>query len=127
MKLKSAFQCIPSSTALLAVDYVTEIQNAVGIEIYTPIFKAGLFLFVSGILSAAITALIINSADTWSELAEEIQLGKESQLIPREGDRTRNIARQEDLHVNVSNFVEISAQTSTQSKIVDDDLVNLDI
>lgn len=69
-------------SSLVAVgDYAAEIENAVGTEIYTPIFKAGLFLFLSGIISTLIAAFIISKANTWDELSNEFDRGKESKLI----------------------------------------------
>jgi hypothetical protein len=64
-----------------ALDYSAEIENAVGTEIYTPIFKAGLGLFASGILAAVAAAFIISKADTYDGLAEEFERGKVKQLI----------------------------------------------
>jgi hypothetical protein len=64
-----------------ALDYSAEIENAVGTEIYTPIFKAGLGLFASGILAAVAAAFIISNADTYDGLAEEFERGKVKQLI----------------------------------------------
>ena len=64
-----------------ALDYSAEIENAVGTEIYTPIIKAGLGLFASGILAAVAAAFIISKADTYDGLAEEFERGKVKQLI----------------------------------------------
>lgn len=65
------------SQLLLAVgDYATEIENSVGSEIYSPIFKAGLFIFVSGLVSAFLAAFIVSKADSWDGLEEEFQLGQ---------------------------------------------------
>ena len=61
-------------------DYASEITNAVGSEIYGPIFKAGLFLIVSGIFSAGIVSTIISKSDTWNDLGDEFERGKQSQL-----------------------------------------------
>lgn len=64
------------SQLLLAVgDYATEIENSVGSEIYSPIFKAGLFIFISGLVSAFLAAFIVSKADSWDGLEEEFQLG----------------------------------------------------
>lgn len=65
-------------------DYAAEVQNAVGPEIYGPIFKAGLFLVVSGFASAAITTFLISRNDSWEVLEEEFQTGKEAQLLKME-------------------------------------------
>lgn len=65
------------SQLLLAVgDYATEIENSVGSEIYAPIFKAGLFIFISGLVSAFLAAFIVSKADSWDGLEEEFQLGR---------------------------------------------------
>jgi len=71
------------STSFVTVgDFSQEIESAVGSEIYGPIFRAGLFLFVSGMVSAFIAGLIVNSADSWEELSLEVDRGKEAKLIP---------------------------------------------
>ena len=62
-------------------DYASEIENAVGEEIYGPIFKAGLFLFGSGIVAAFGVAFIVSKSDTWNELESEFDDGKKKQLI----------------------------------------------
>jgi hypothetical protein len=73
---------IVDHSALIAVgDYAAEIEKAVGTEVYTPIFKAGLFLFVSGIVSAFVAAFIISKSDSWEGLNDEFERGKESKLI----------------------------------------------
>lgn len=73
---------IIDQTVLIAVgDYASEIESAVGTEVYSPIFKAGLFLFVSGIVSAFIAAFIISKSDTWDGLNDEFERGKMSKLI----------------------------------------------
>ena len=75
---------LPEQASLLvsaALDYSAEIENAVGTEVYTPIFKAGLGLFASGILTAFAAAFIIRKADSFGDLAEEFERGKQTQLI----------------------------------------------
>jgi hypothetical protein len=75
------------SSILIGVgDYAAEIEKAVGTEVYTPIFKAGIFLFLSGIISSFIAAFIISKSDSWEELNLEFERGKESKLITREMD-----------------------------------------
>ena len=51
-----------TSSFLVAMgDYAAEIEkNVVGEEVYGPIFKAGLFLFLSGLISAFVSAFIIS-------------------------------------------------------------------
>lgn len=65
----------------VAADYATEIESAVGEEIYGPIFKAGIFLFGSGIVAAFGVAFIVSKSDAWNELEDEFSRGKEAQLI----------------------------------------------
>jgi len=71
----------PTLLVSAALDYSAEIENAVGTEVYTPIFKAGLTLFASGILTAFAAAFIISKADTFGDLADEFEQGKKTQLI----------------------------------------------
>lgn len=72
-----------ASSALIAAgaDYASEIENAVGEEIYGPIFQAGIFLFVSGIVAAFGVAFIVSKSDSWDDLEEEFDAGKQKQLI----------------------------------------------
>ena len=71
-----------ATTALIAVgDYAAEIENAVGEEIYSPIFKSGLLLFGSGVISAFIAAFIVSKSDAWDDLGNEFEQGKIKQLI----------------------------------------------
>lgn len=65
-------------------DYAAEIEKTVGTEVYTPIFRAGLFLFASGLISAFITAFIISKANSWDDIYAEFERGKESKLIESE-------------------------------------------
>jgi hypothetical protein len=65
----------------VAADYASEIESAVGEEIYGPIFKAGIFLFGSGIVAAFGVAFIVSKSDAWNELEDEFSRGKEAQLI----------------------------------------------
>lgn len=76
------------SSALVSVqaDYAAEIENAVGEEIYGPIFKAGLFIFVSGLVSAGVVAFIVSNRDSWIDLDDELERGKEAQLIQKTSD-----------------------------------------
>ena len=74
----------PDQTTLLVsavLDYSAEIESSVGTEVYTPIFQAGLSLFASGILAAFMAAFIISKSDSWEELGNEFERGKETQLI----------------------------------------------
>lgn len=41
---------------------------------------AGLFIFLSGIISSAVAAAIISKSDSWNDLTAEFDTGKESQL-----------------------------------------------
>ena len=70
------------SSALIAVgDYAAEIEKGVGEEIYAPIFKSGLVLFGSGLISAFMAAAIVAKSDSWEELGLEFERGKVAQLI----------------------------------------------
>jgi hypothetical protein len=74
------------ATTLIAVgDYAAEIEKAVGEEIYSPIFKSGLVLFGSGLISAFIAAFIVSKSDSWAELGDEFERGKIKQLIELDG------------------------------------------
>lgn len=70
-----------TSSFVAVADYAAEIEGSVGTEIYGPIFRAGLFLFFSGIVSAFIAAAIITKSNSFAALGEEFDLGKQSQLI----------------------------------------------
>ena len=87
-KLQTSFLDHVSSQLIAAggADYASEIENAVGEEIYGPIFKAGIFLFVSGIVAAFGVAFIVSNSDTWNELEDEFDAGKQKQLIPSDAD-----------------------------------------
>eukprot|EP01039_Chlorochromonas_danica_P009726 gene9726-10760_t len=61
-------------------DYANEIERATGPEIYGPIFRAGLLLFASGVISACITTFLVVKFDKWKDLEDEFKAGKESQL-----------------------------------------------
>lgn len=73
-----------SSTLIAIGDYAAEIEKGVGEEIYAPIFKSGLVLFGSGLISAFMAAAIITKADSWEELGLEFERGKIAQLIELE-------------------------------------------
>ena len=45
------------------------------------IFKAGIFIFASGLVSAFIAAAIVSSRDSWDDLDSEFEQGKMKQLI----------------------------------------------
>ena len=70
-----------SQLIAVAADYAAEIENAVGVEIYEPIFKAGLFIFFSGLVSSLVVAFIVSKSNTWEGLEDEFQKGKEAQFI----------------------------------------------
>ena len=72
-----------STSQLIAVgDFADEIEKATGTEIYSPIFKAGLFIFGSGIVSAFVAGFIVSQSNSWEDLELEFQAGKTKQLIP---------------------------------------------
>lgn len=68
---------------LAVVDYAAEIENAVGTEIYSPIFQSGLLLFASGVISSVIAAFLVNSFGSWEEIENDFEAGKQSQLIDK--------------------------------------------
>ena len=71
-----------ATTALIAIgDYAAEIEKATGTEIYSPIFKSGLLLFASGLISAFIAAFIVAKSNSWEALGVEFDEGKMKQLI----------------------------------------------
>jgi len=74
-----------SQIIAVAADYATEIENSVGSEIYGPIFKAGLFIFISGIVSSLVVAFIVSNSNSWEALEDEFQKGKEAQFIEMMG------------------------------------------
>lgn len=64
----------------VAADYAAEIESvAVGPEIYGPIFRAGLWIFLSGIVSTFVVAVLITKDNLWGSLLENIQEGEELQ------------------------------------------------
>ena len=66
----------------VSADFAAEIvESTVTDDIYGPIFKAGLFLFLSGIVSTTVAAFIVSKSNTWESLNEEFEAGKETQLI----------------------------------------------
>ena len=70
------------SLLLTVGDYAAEIEKAtVGEEVYLPIFRAGLLLFLSGVISAFIAAAIVTKSGTWEGLKDEFDEGKRSQYI----------------------------------------------
>lgn len=73
---------IDATTSLVAIgaDYASEIEQATGTEIYGPIFKAGLFIFGSGFISAFIAGFIVNQSGSWEALESEFTQGKEAEL-----------------------------------------------
>lgn len=75
------FNDISSQFISVMADPAAEIEAAVGEEIYGPIFKAGIFIFVSGLVSAFIAAAIVSSRDSWDDLDSEFEQGKMKQLI----------------------------------------------
>jgi hypothetical protein len=72
-------RALPSQLIAMG-DYASEIEKAVGTEVYGPIFQAGLFLFLSGVISATIAGFIINAADSWDDLDKEFQEGKDADV-----------------------------------------------
>lgn len=96
------------SSALIAVgDYAAEIERGVGEEIYAPIFKSGLVLFGSGLISAFMAAIIIAKSDSWEELGLEFERGKVAQLI----------------ELDAASEITLPALTGVESTIIEDNIV----
>lgn len=75
----------------VSADFATEIvESTVTDDIYGPIFKAGLFLFLSGIVSTAVAAFIVSKSNTWESLNEEFETGKENQLTKMSESSTKD-------------------------------------
>jgi hypothetical protein len=96
----------------IAADYSAEIEKAVGTEIYSPIFKAGLFIFVSGIVSSFIAAYIVSSSDSWNDLENEFEKGRQAQYI------------ENDIAVNVLSSTEFEVETENEKVITKDVNIN---
>lgn len=77
------------TTHLIAVgDYASEVEKATsagGEDLTQRIFQAGLFLFLSGIVSAFITAALVSRAGTMDALRDEFDEGKKRQFIEQPG------------------------------------------
>lgn len=107
-----------SQIIAVAADYASEIENSVGSEIYGPIFKAGLFIFVSGIVSSLVVAFIVSSSNSWEALEDEFQKGKEAQFIEMMGEKHNSLNSFIFSMRNVINLFQASPLTSiiTQRK-----------
>ncbi len=97
---------LPTSELITVGDYAAELERAVGPEIYTPIFRAGLFLFVSGIASALVAAFIISNSDSWDDIETEFQAGKEAQLISNDFENAPINEQKKKLERSGENLVE---------------------
>ncbi len=75
---------IQTSTLLTAVtaDFAAQIEEAVGPEVYRPIFLYGIFLGFSGLFVCALAALVIVKFNLQDELNRQFDEGKQAQLIP---------------------------------------------
>jgi len=130
---KPAYAWQEASSQLISVfaDPASEIEAAVGEEIYGPIFKAGIFIFASGLVSAFIAAFIVSSSDSWDDLGAEFQEGKMKQLI--DDSATQAVLNQQQQKNNndddiVQTTVEATSSTieniETTSVVPLDDAVN---
>eukprot|EP00596_Hydrurales_sp_CCMP1899_P001843 CAMPEP_0119037266 /NCGR_PEP_ID=MMETSP1177-20130426/5530_1 /TAXON_ID=2985 /ORGANISM="Ochromonas sp, Strain CCMP1899" /LENGTH=113 /DNA_ID=CAMNT_0006998309 /DNA_START=259 /DNA_END=600 /DNA_ORIENTATION=- len=95
-------------------DYAAEIEKGVGEEIYAPIFKSGLVLFGSGLISAFMAVIIIVKSNSWEELGLEFERGKEGQLIKLE-ERPVDVTVMEKLQKDLS-YEEINLTNEIKSK-----------
>jgi hypothetical protein len=74
------------SLLLSVADYAAEVmQNTVSTNEYTSIFQAGILLFLSGVISTFIAALIITQMGNIDDLYEEYNEGKEDKLQTFDG------------------------------------------
>ena len=75
---------IQASSLLTAVtaDFAAQIEEAVGPEVYRPIFLYGIFLGFSGLIVCGIAALLITKFNLQEELNRQFDEGKQAQLIP---------------------------------------------
>ena len=113
-KLRSSGLDAVPSLLLTVGDYAAEIEKStVGEEVYGPIFKAGLFLFLSGVISAFIAAAIVTKAGTWESLKDEFDEGKRSQYIYSELEN-----REQNKEVN-ENPVELKPDDANNVKDID--------
>ena len=116
------------SSALIAVgDYAAEIEKGVGEEIYAPIFKSGLVLFGSGLISAFMAAAIVAKSDSWEELGLEFERGKVAQLI--ELDVNPNGATPASAGDSIDNTIEAAAPkpvTKEEKKLAESVKANAD-
>lgn len=80
----STSSLIQTSTLLTAVtaDFAAQIEEAVGPEVYRPIFLYGIFLGFSGLFVCALAALVIVKFNLQDELNRQFDEGKQAQLIP---------------------------------------------
>lgn len=100
---------------LIAVgDYAAEIEKAtVGEEVYAPIFRAGIFLFTSGLVSAAVAAFIISKADSWEDLGQEFEEGKKDKLIFSEYEKLNS-------NTNNGDAITLAMETKNNDRNIED-------
>lgn len=79
---KAALNMVIDPSLLLATaDYAAEVmERTVTTNEYTTIFQAGILLFLSGVISTFLAALIIVKAGTVDDLYDEYNEGKEQKL-----------------------------------------------
>ncbi|KAJ1414919.1 hypothetical protein B484DRAFT_454702 [Ochromonadaceae sp. CCMP2298] len=124
-QLQAAWQDIATSQLVAVGDYAAEIEGSVGSEIYGPIFKAGLFIFASGLVSSFVAAFIVSSSDSWDDLELEFQAGKEAQFID-------NTASEEELAAAIARSnsdvaIDRVASEDDDEDVSDSSLQDLDI
>eukprot|EP01031_Cornospumella_fuschlensis_P036587 gene36587-44382_t len=102
-------------------DFAAEIEKATGPEIYGPIFKAGLFLFLSGIVSAVIASVIVIQSDAWDELDAQFESGEAAQV-------NRALKKEQKLSVKkAAAAADSKNEEDIKDDSVDESLVNVDL
>jgi hypothetical protein len=82
-------------------DFAAEIQNSVGEEIYGPIFKAGLFLILSGFVSSLITAYLIVNHSNWNDLVNEFEDAEKTQNVDTSQSLVSQLEKSKDATIEL--------------------------
>ena len=113
---------VSSQIVAAGADYASEIENAVGEEIYGPIFKAGIFLFASGIVAAFGVAFIVSKSDSWNDLEVEFDEGKKKQLIVSDSDTDMAAAAPQ-----AASSEPVKSETTADAEAEESDIDDLDL